>query len=99
MLRVIVSEAARIRIQINRLLSGRKVRGRCRVGPQHGARCTLHRHMRRISLRAQRGASRHHLSLRRLVPARYAAAITAFGRGGVRSRTLTTRFQIVRARQ
>ncbi|MFL5861346.1 MAG: Ig-like domain repeat protein, partial [Solirubrobacteraceae bacterium] len=98
MLRVTVSGAARLRIQINRLLSGRKVRERCRVGPRHGARCSLHRPARMISWRAKRGASRHHLNLHRLVPGRYEAAITAFGSGGTRSRRVTIRFQIVRAR-
>ena len=51
-----------------------------------------------FSLRARRGRSRHHLSLRRLPPGRYTAVITATGPGATRSRAVTVRFQIVRAR-
>ena len=84
-----------LHVQISRLLSGHKVRRRCRVGAKHGARCTISRRARRTSFHGRRGANRHHLALRGLAPGRYAAAITAVGPGGGVADG-TVRFQIVR---
>jgi polyvinyl alcohol dehydrogenase (cytochrome) len=94
-LRLTLSQAAQLHVQINHLLSGRTVRRRCRVGAEHGARCTVTRRARRISFHGRQGTNRRHLDLRRLAPGRYSAAISAVGPGG-RSRTVTIRFQIVR---
>ena len=96
-LRLTLSLAAQLRIQINRLVPGRIVARRCRVGARHGARCTVSHRARRTSFRARRGANARHLTLRGLRPGRYEVAVTAVGSGGQRSRTKTVRFQIVRA--
>jgi len=100
--RLRLSEAAEMRVQLSRVLSGHRAGHRagrrCRTGAGHGRRCTLSRHARRISWHARRGRSHHHLGLRRLRPGRYTAAITAVGSGGTRSRTVTLRFRIIRPR-
>jgi hypothetical protein len=96
-LRLTLSLAAQLHIQINRLAPGRMVRHRCRAGVRHGARCTITRRLRRISVHGRRGANTRHLVLRGLKPGRYAVAVTAVGPGG-RSRTVTVRFRIVRTR-
>ena len=98
-LRLTLSLAASLHIQINRLLPGRTVRRRCRAGARHGARCTISRRVRRSSVLGRRGANTHHLTLRGLKPGRYAVAVTAVGPGGRRSRTKTVRFLIVRRRR
>jgi hypothetical protein len=96
---VTLSEAAQLQVGLNRLVAGRKLGRHCRAGVRRGKRCTLSRRVRRLSLHAKPGRTRHHLSLRRLAPGRYTAAITATGTGGVRSRTVTVHFRIVRARR
>jgi outer membrane protein assembly factor BamB len=98
LLRLTVSEAARVQVQLNRLLSGHKVGNRCRVGTRRGRRCTVTPRARRFSFDARRGRNRHHLRLRGLRPGRYVVAITAIGPGAVRSRTVRLRFRIVPAR-
>jgi outer membrane protein assembly factor BamB len=98
-LRLTLTVAAQLHIQINRLVPGRMVRRHCRAGARHGARCTVRRRARRISVRGRRGANTHHLILRGLKPGRYAVAVTAVGPGGRRSRTATVRFQIVHPRR
>jgi len=95
-LRLTLSEAAQLHIQINHLRSGRRAGRRCRVGAKRGARCTVSRRARRISFHARRGANRRHLDLRRLAPGRYSAVISAVGPGNRHSRTVTVRFQIIR---
>lgn len=97
-LRWTLSDAAQLRVQLSRVLSGHRAGRRCRTGTGHGRRCTVSRHVRRLSWRGRRGRSRHHLSLRGLRPGHYTLAITAVGSGAARSRTVTLRFQIIRAR-
>jgi hypothetical protein len=98
-LRLTLSEVAQLRVSIGRLLSGHKVRRRCRAGRGHGARCTVTRRARRLSFAGKRGNNRRHLRLRGLAPGRYAVAISAVGPGGRQSRTVTVRFQIIRPRR
>jgi outer membrane protein assembly factor BamB len=98
-LRLTLSEAAQLHVQINHLLSGRRVGHRCRVGAKRGARCTVSRRARRSSVRGRRGANHRHLSLRRLAPGRYSAVVSAVGPGGRRSRAVTVRFQVVRSQR
>jgi len=95
-LRLTVSETAQIRVQLSRLLSGHRRARRCRVGSRHGKRCTVARRARWSGFHAKRGRNRHHLRLRGLRPGLYAAAVTAIGPGGARSRTVVLRFRIVR---
>jgi outer membrane protein assembly factor BamB len=98
-LQLTLSVAASLHIQINRLVPGRTAQRRCRAGARHGARCTIRRRVRRISVHGRRGANTRHLTLRGLKPGRYAVAVTAVGPGGRRSRTKTVRFLIVRPRR
>jgi hypothetical protein len=98
-LRLTLSMAASLHIQINRLVPGRTVQRRCRAGARHGARCTIRRRVRRSSVHGRRGANARHLTLRGLKPGRYAVAVTAVGAGGRRSGTKTVRFLIVRPRR
>jgi outer membrane protein assembly factor BamB len=95
-LRLTLSEAAQLHVEIHHLQSGRRVHHRCRLGASHGARCTVSQRARRISFHARRGADHRHLSLRGLALGRYLAVVSAVGPGGRRSRTVTVRFQIIR---
>lgn len=98
-LRFTLSAAARLHVSIARLLSGHRVHRRCRTGRGHGAPCTVSRRAFRISFHGRRGGNRRHLQLRGLRPGRYVLAITATNAGGVRSRTVKLRFQVVRRRR
>jgi outer membrane protein assembly factor BamB len=95
-LRLTLSEAAQLHVSIGRLLSGHKVKRRCRAGRGHGPLCTVTRRARRISFHGRRGSIRRHLKLRGLTPGRYAVAVSAVGPGGRRSHTVTIRFAIIR---
>jgi outer membrane protein assembly factor BamB len=95
-LHLILSGAATVRVQINRIRSGRKVGRRCKIGARHGRRCTVTQRARRVSFRGKRGTNSRRLNFRGLAPGRYVATIIAVGATGRKSRTHTVRFQIVR---
>jgi hypothetical protein len=94
-LRLTLSEAATLRIQVSRVLSGRRVRGRCETGVKHGTRCTISHRARRLQFRARKGTNRLRLKLKGLTPGSYVATIVARDAGGRASRTVTVRFVIV----
>jgi outer membrane protein assembly factor BamB len=96
-LRLTLSEAARVHVSVGRMLTGHKVHRRCRAGRGRGARCTVIRRARRLAFTGRRGRNRRHLRLRGLAPGRYALAVSAVGHGGGRSRTVRLRLVIVRA--
>jgi outer membrane protein assembly factor BamB len=98
-LRLTLTESATVHVQVSRIVSGRKLRGRCRVGAKHGTRCTVRRRAKRFSFHGRRGPNRRRLTLRGLAPGRYVATITAADAVGRRSRTATVRFQIVRPKR
>ncbi len=98
-LRWTLSESAVLHVQVSRTLSGRKLRGRCRAGAEHGRRCTVTRRARRFSVHGRGGGNRRRLNFHGLAPGRYVATIFAVDAGGRKSRTFTVRFQIVRPKR
>ena len=94
-LRLTLSQAGTLQIQISRTLSGRRVAGRCRAGARHGRRCTIARRARRMRLRAKRGRQQLRLNVRGLRPGSYVATIVLRGSSGRTSKTVTVRFAII----
>jgi outer membrane protein assembly factor BamB len=90
-----LSEAARLQIVVTRLRTGRLVHHRCRLGPRHGRRCTVRHRARRLSVKGRAGRNRLHLKLRGLAIGRYTTAIVARNALGLKSPTVTVRFQII----
>jgi outer membrane protein assembly factor BamB len=98
-LRLTLSEAASVTVQLNRLLAGRIVHRRCRAGSRHGRRCSVAHRVRRLRFRGHSGSNRFHLRLKNLPAGPYAAAVTARDAGGRSSRTVTLRFRILAPRR
>jgi hypothetical protein len=100
-----LSSRATVRVQVRRLLAGRRSRGRC-VKPVAGLRqrraCTRRVAVGRI-VRAKRRRGRVAIALsgrlrgRALKPGRYRARIVAVDRRGRRSRAKTARFTVVKS--
>jgi outer membrane protein assembly factor BamB len=95
-LRLRLSATAQVRVTIVRARSGRKVRGRCRLGAKRGRRCTVLGKPRLETFNGKRGANRLRLNLRRLTPGNYLAKVLARSPAGLSSKTVTLRFVIVR---
>jgi outer membrane protein assembly factor BamB len=98
-LRLTLSQSAALHVQVNRVVSGRKVKRRCRIGVKRGRRCTIQHRARRFSFHGKRGHNRLSLKTRGLPPGHYMATIVAVGSGGEKSRTVSVRFTIVRPRR
>ena len=92
-----LSQAAQLRIQVSRTLSGHKRGRRCRLGLKHGRRCSVSRRARRLAFHGHGGSNRLRLRLRGLSPGNYAATVVAVGQSSRRSKTVTVRFTIIRA--
>jgi virginiamycin B lyase len=95
-----LSEPARVTVKIERRLSGRRVRGRCRTGAKSGRRCKLWRSAgRSLTRQGLQGpnsiAFSGRLGRKALTIGSYRARLTATDAAGNRSRTVTLGFRIV----
>jgi virginiamycin B lyase len=95
-----LSEPARVTLKIERRLSGRRVRGRCRAGARSGKRCKLWkstgRSLTRQGLQGPNSiAFSGRLGRKALAIGAYRALITATDAAGNRSRTAALGFAIV----
>jgi hypothetical protein len=94
------SEPARVTVKIERRLSGRRVRGRCRAGAHAGKRCKLFKSAgRSLTRQGLQGpntiAFSGRLGRKALTIGTYRALITATDAAGNRSRTAKLGFVIV----
>lgn len=103
--RYTLSEAATIRIAVERAAKGRRAKGRCRKPTRKnrkGKRCT--RHLRVGTLRASETAGKQSTSFtgrfgkRALGPAHYRARLSATDAQGARSKEKRLKFRVLRAR-
>jgi len=94
-----LSESTKVRVSITRMLSGRRVRGRCRLHARSGKRCTLGGGARIQSFNGRNGNNRLRLNVRRLAAGSYVAKVLARDSAGTSSKTVTVRFLILRSRR
>jgi hypothetical protein len=88
-----------IRVQIQRLVPGRRSAGRCRPAATTGRRCTLIVRVRALGARTSTGAASLRIAgpgVRRLAPGRYRARVTATDAAGNRSAVRTVAFRVTR---
>ncbi len=96
--RLTLSEAATVKIKIERKLRGYLAGKRCKASkPAHGKhrRCTAFRRARRISSKLGGGSHTLALDARGLKPGRYRASAYAVAGGGLRSRTARAGFTLL----
>jgi outer membrane protein assembly factor BamB len=98
-LRLYLSEASLVDVQISRLRAGRRFRRRCIVNAHRGSRCTTAVHARSINVHARAGADRVRLALRGLPSGRYVITVSARNGDGQRSAPVTVRLQVLRPRR
>jgi Zn-dependent metalloprotease len=93
------SEPGVIRVQMQRLVPGRRSAGRCRPAATTGTRCTLIVTVRTVSARTSTGVASLRIAgpgIRRLVPGRYRARVTSTDAAGNRSAVRTAAFRVTR---
>jgi virginiamycin B lyase len=99
--RFALSEPARVNVKLERRASGRRVRGRCRLGARRGRRCKVWRSAgRSLTRQGLQGpnsiAFSGRLGRKALALGSYRALLSATDASGNRSRTVTLKFAIVR---
>ena len=92
-LKLTVSQAARITVKIGQTVTGRKVKGVCKIHAKTGKRCTTTVTKRTLTLSARAGANTFKLKLRGLAKGAYTATISAQNANG-KSRAITLEFTI-----
>lgn len=93
-LSVVLSEAARIALSVNRVVRGRRVAGRCRAHARHGRRCSILPRLRTLKLRGRSGHNTFRLRMRRLRHGNYRLGLVATNPAGQRSRRVTVSFAV-----
>lgn len=88
-LRLTLSEAARLTVVIWKLVPGRIVHRRCRVGARHGRRCQVLVRKLTLHLNGRGGANSLRPRMRALAPGRYLVTVIAIASDGARSRRHT----------
>jgi len=94
-----LSEAATVRVTVQRLVNGRRKGGRCltKPRPRRGARCAKATTVKRLSSSLPAGAAQLKLTLRRPVrPGRYRVTVTATDASGNTSAALRASLTITR---
>jgi hypothetical protein len=98
-LRFSLSEPARVRIRIERLITGHRRRGRCLTRAHSGRRCTIEQPVGTLTRTLPAGAARipfsGRLGRKRLRPGRYRLTATATDAAGNRSRPAAATFTIM----
>ncbi|MGD1012192.1 MAG: carboxypeptidase regulatory-like domain-containing protein [Acidimicrobiales bacterium] len=97
-LRLTLSEAAKVTIVVNEPMSGRKVKGECKLGAQTGERCVLMVRKAKIAFYGVKGKNDFKFLLKELSPGRYFATLTAEKGTGPTSKPDTIAFTILRPR-
>jgi hypothetical protein len=93
-LSVVLSEAARIAVNVNRVVAGRRVAGRCRAHARHGRRCRALTRLRNLKLRGRAGHNTFRLKMRRLRRGDYRLWLVATNPAGQHSRRAVVSFAV-----
>ena len=88
-IRLKLSQAARLTVVIAKLVPGRLLHKRCRVGARRGRHCFASRRKDKLRLHAKAGSDRFKLHMRALAPGRYEVTVTAAAASGARSQPIT----------